>query len=156
MVDDRLIFEVLHQLVTNNFLTKPKIPAERVILLGWLIYCFLVTLFFQSKLTSFFSRKTYLQDIDTIEQLYRSGTDVFAFRNQIIEIQKKYTGTPYSGVLAQLKQLPDDVASLEISRDSVYHLVFLDDANDYLRPFIVNRDRAMYLSRVRKYRINGK
>lgn len=126
-----------------------------MLLLGFLLYSFILNLFFQSKLTSFFSRKTYLQDIDTIEQLYRSGLDVFAFRNQITEIQKKYNGSAYSGILAQLTQLPDDVADLEISRDSVYYLVFQDDT-DYLKPFIVNHDRAVYISRVRKFRINGK
>lgn len=80
--------------------------------------------------------------------------EVYGFRNQITEIKKKYNGSAYSGILAQLTQLPDDVADLEISRDSVYYLVF--EEHEYLKPFIVNHDRAVYITRVRRFRENGK
>lgn len=126
---------------------------RNLIFFGWVTYCFLVNLFWQSQYTSILTKKSFVRDIDTIQELYDSGIDVYAFANQIEEIKKIYNGTSiYSDIEMRLKQLPEFTAFWELNRDVVYRMYVEEQT---LRPFVITHDRAEFISRSKVYWRNG-
>lgn len=148
-----ILTEIIRASFLNNFKKYPKLSVHNLILFGWIHYCFFVNLFYQSQFTSILTKKSFAKDIDTIEELYNSGEEIYAFDNQIKEIEKIYSGTNYSKIGERLRRLPEFTALWEANRDAVYKITI----SDYiLKPFVTNHDRAVFVSRARAYRRNGR
>lgn len=149
----QILTEVVRILCLNNFSKHPKLTIHNLILFGFMYYCFHANMCFQSQLTSILMKKSYTKDIDTLEELYDSKQDIFAFKSQIDEIKKIYSDTNYSDFAEHFKPFPDFTSLWELHRDAVYKISI---SKDYLGAFVTNRDRAEFISRSKTFRENGK
>lgn len=148
-----IFFEVIRSWISITSFHPYKSPLERLVMVGFVCFCFLVNTIIQSRTTSILTRVSYYPDIDTIEQFYQSEQSLFTFRDKIEEINKIFNGNVYySGISSRLQAVPDFVSNLEVLRDSLYQL---DMEEMHMEPFIINHDRGVFLTRIRKYRKNG-
>lgn len=151
---DVIFFEIFRSWISITSFRPYKSPLERLVMVGFVCFCFLVNTIIQSRTTSVLTHVSYYPDIDTMDQFYQSGQPLFTFRDKIEDINKIFNGSVYySGILSRLQAVPDYVSNLEILRDAIYHLNMRELK---MEPFIINHDRGVFLSRVRKYRKNGK
>lgn len=151
---DMICIEVLRGWISIASFRPYKSPLERLVMVGFVCFCLLVNTIIQSKTTSIFTRVSYYPDIDTIEEFYESGKYLYAFRDKIEEINKKFNGNIYyRGISSRLKVVPDFVSTIEVLRDNLYQL---DIREINMQPFVLNYDRGVFVTRVRKYRKNGK
>lgn len=148
-----IVSETIRSIVLNNFVKSPKISLHNTILFGLINYCFYVGLFYQSQLTSILTKKSFSKDIDTIQELYDSGQTIYAFANQIEEIKKIYNGTKYSDIADHFSPFPEFTALWELKRDAIYKISV---SEEFLEPIVTDHDRALFISRSRTYRNNGR
>lgn len=148
-----IITETIRIVCINNFGKYPKITIHNLFIFGLIYYYFLMNLFFQCQVTSILMKKSYTKDIDTIQELYDSRQEIYAFANQIEEIQKIYSATNYSGIVELFKPFPEFTSLWETNRDAVYKISISEPV---LRAFVTNYDRALFLTRSRVYRKNGR
>lgn len=148
-----IITETVRILFLNNFSKYPKLTIHNLVLFGLIHYCFYLNVFFQSQFASVLTKKSYYKDIDTIQELYESQQEIYAFVNQIDEIKKIYGTTNYSDITNRFRPFPDFTDLWELNRDAVYKISV---STHTLRAFVTNYDRALFVSRSRVYRENGR
>lgn len=98
-------------------------------------------------------KRSYTKDIDTMQELYDTQQEIYAFQDQIAEIKKIYTESNYSDIIQRFRPVPEYADLFEINRNATYMLSVYADV---LRAFVVNHDKALFLSRSRVYRKDGK
>lgn len=149
----QILTETFRISLLNNFAKYPKLTIHNLIIFGIIHYYFYINMYFQSQYTSVLMKKIFMKDIDTIQELYDSQQEIYGFINQIEEIEKIYSGTNYSDIVQRFRPIPQFGDLWELNRDAIYKF----SVSEYiLRAFIINHDRAVFLSRSRVYRKNGK
>lgn len=151
----QVLNEVVRMLYLNNFAKYPKLTVHNLILFGFMYYYFCINMFMQSQYTSILMKRSFTKDIDTMQELYDTQQEIYAFQNQIKEIKKIYTETNYSDIVERFKPVPQSEDLHELKRNGSYMLSIYAE-EDVLPAFVINHDRAVFLSRSRVYRKNGK
>ncbi|XP_015838793.2 uncharacterized protein LOC107398622 [Tribolium castaneum] len=142
-----VFFEVWSVLVINHVIHFPRHSLERLLIFGWILSCFVVNMFLQTKITSFLAIRLNHPDINTIEQLFESGLPLYSLPNYAEEVQKKYNGTQYEKFTLALLPLASNEGLMD-------QMTYKADVSQ-LPAFIIEHDIALFVSRCKNLRRNG-
>lgn len=146
-----ILFCILRIMITNATSWFPDHTIERLLILGLIMFNFIMNVIVQSKATSILSSKVYDADIDTIEQLVDSNLKVYSFSNHMKAVHDKYYGTKYDKFL---EMLAPTVIS-EGTMDRTTYNLGMDSSRPVLLSFLSEYDIAVFFVRTRNYRRYG-
>lgn len=118
-----------------------KVPFERILLMGWLIFCFISNMVAQSKITSILSSPKHGTEINTIDELYRYNYSIYVQPNHVTELIKQYKSTKYENLLN----------NFILDRNSIGQRILNENITKYRIPFITENDIASFYIRSKKY-----
>lgn len=79
---------------------------EELLLLAWIIWCFLVSIVAQAKITSMLSTDLYENELNSLEDIYRTNElegkldfIIFGLSSYIDELAEKYEGSKYMKII---------------------------------------------------------
>ena len=142
-----LYFDIHRIVIANSIFPFPKISLERILVFSWVLTCFLINIFLQTKITSFLAIKKYYPEINTIEELFSSGLPLYSIPNQIVEVKKKYNGTKYEAYA-------DSLISISSNEGLMDQMIYRADV-DEMPAFLTEHDIAVFISRCKNFRKNG-
>ncbi|KAK9881659.1 hypothetical protein WA026_017176 [Henosepilachna vigintioctopunctata] len=93
------LFRIMITCSSNGLWRK---PFEELFILAWIIWCFLVSIMAQAKITSMLSTDLYESELDSLEDIYRKPKldfIIFGLNSYIDELSEKYEGSKYMRII---------------------------------------------------------
>lgn len=94
--------EIFRSVICTSTQIVPRSNSERIFYISWVVYCFIVAISFQSKLTDMLMEPKYYPDITTLEALEKSGIKIQTFQSWRPEITKSLINTSWYKLLDQI------------------------------------------------------
>ncbi|XP_045474335.1 uncharacterized protein LOC123680465 [Harmonia axyridis] len=145
----RHLFRIMYTCSTSGFIGN---NLEEILLFAWLIWCFLISIMAQAKITSMLSTDLYESELDSIDDVYRRGKldfIIFGLNSYVEEIAEKYEGSKYMGIIQDMVKVPMDENLGEIM------LLEMPKPTTFKMAIILEHDIAKFYSRHMKNRQDG-
>ncbi|CAH0555585.1 unnamed protein product [Brassicogethes aeneus] len=144
-----IIFDFYRILLTNISFNKLINQHQRIIVVSFMAYTYILSTIIQTKLTSVFSIKPQSTDINTMEELSRHLMPIYTYKPYLDEI-KKYNESSLSSIIDQIRIYENDKLSGTI--DDIYYYF-----NNFAEMYSLDDyDSALYVQRSRRNFVNGR
>lgn len=139
---------VLRIVLNISLPTLPIVNSERVIMISLMLYSLILSMAFQSKLTSILMEPKYYPDINTLEQLDESGLIIRVYRTMIHDIDKALNGSTKHGIVNKMVPMPSSFDHAENSKNDFIAI--------FNQPLALNYYRSVYYSRLVTFHKHGR